>query len=355
MLHSDICIAGAGVIGLSLALELHARNLRVTVIESGHPFREASWAAAGMLAAQDPHNPLELSALAQLSVALYEQFLERIETLGGLAVPFQTSRTLQSIGPSGSRHAPLAGTLFDSSANTFPVPPAYRLIHEHSIDPRQLSASLFAALAATSIRLLAQTLVVSTKSTSSGVEITTSSGTIEAAHFIDCTGAWAGNPDYLVIPIKGQMLAVELPADFQIDTTLRTADIYVVPRTIGPRAGQAIIGATVEDIGFDKTLHASQIDELRQQAIHLLPELAGANVLDAWSGLRPATSDRLPIIGPHPTRPHHWISTGHYRNGILLAPGTARVLGQLIVGGTISVPLGAFSPLRESLRNTAAQ
>ena len=102
MLDTDICIAGAGVIGLSLALELHSRGLSVTVVEAGQPLREASWAAAGMLAVHDPHNPAELSELAELSVSLYPQFLSHLESLGGLSVPFQTLRTLQSTQPSES-------------------------------------------------------------------------------------------------------------------------------------------------------------------------------------------------------------------------------------------------------------
>src|ERR1700731_3089458 len=95
MLHADICVAGAGIIGLSLALELHHRGARVIVVEANSPLLEASTAAAGMLAAEDPENPPQLIALSRRSLALYPQFLARIEQLGGLAVPFQTSLTLQ--------------------------------------------------------------------------------------------------------------------------------------------------------------------------------------------------------------------------------------------------------------------
>ena len=355
MLYTDICIAGAGIIGLSLALELQARRLSVVIIESGEPLREASWAAAGMLAAHDPHNPAELSNLSQLSASLYPQLLRRVKVLGGIAVPFQTSRTLQSIQPSGNLHDALTFSSLDSAGSTTAVPTAFHLLDEHSIDPRQLASSLLAAIAATPTRLLTQTPVLSTSSTSTTVQITTPTGVIEAAHFIDCTGAWAGNPDYRVLPIKGQMLAVELPATSHMITTLRTADIYIVPRTIGPQAGRAIIGATVEDIGFDKTLHAALIEVLRQQAIHLLPELATANIVETWSGLRPATQDRLPIIGAHPTRQHHWTATGHYRNGILLAPATAHVLTQLILDESPSVSLDSFSPSRQSLHTAVPQ
>ena len=112
----DVTIVGAGVIGLSLALELHARGATVTLLERGAAAPQASWAAAGMLAAQDPHNPPQLRALAQLSAALYPAFLDHLQELSGLPVPFQTQRTRQSL--------PDGGTVD---------------LHERSIDPRQLA------------------------------------------------------------------------------------------------------------------------------------------------------------------------------------------------------------------------
>lgn len=355
MLHTDICIGGAGVIGLSLALELQARNLRVTVVEAGHPLREASWAAAGMLAAEDPHNPAELSALSALSVALYPEFLQRLQCLGADSVPFQTFHTLQSTHPAGSSRASsisIATTdslLREPASATENIPAGFHMLNEHSIDPRQLAAALLAAAAATPIRLLTESPVVSTHSEVGAVRITTPTHTIEAAHFVDCTGAWANGPEYKVVPIKGQMLAVALPSSLAFKICVRTGEIYILPRTSGPMAGHAIIGATVEDAGFDRSIHASQIEDLRQQAIALIPELAHATVVDSWSGLRPATPDHLPILGAHPARRLHWIATGHYRNGILLAPATARVMAQMLIGEAPSVSMEAFSASRHSL------
>src|ERR1700744_5877143 len=99
MHHPDICIAGAGVIGLSLALELHLRAYRVTVLEAGDPLAQASTAAAGMLAGLDPDNPPLLHGLARLSLSLYPAFLDRIHDLSGIRVPFQTGTTLQALPP----------------------------------------------------------------------------------------------------------------------------------------------------------------------------------------------------------------------------------------------------------------
>src|SRR5580698_2915277 len=99
MHHPDICIAGAGIIGLSLALELHRLGLRVTVLDRSTPLAEASTAAAGMLAASDPHNPPQLLPLANLSLSLYPAFLDRLHDLSGIRVPFQTHTTLQALPP----------------------------------------------------------------------------------------------------------------------------------------------------------------------------------------------------------------------------------------------------------------
>ena len=354
MPHTDICIAGAGVIGSSLALELHRRGLSVTLLDAGQPLREASWAAAGMLAAHDPHNPVELGLISELSISLYPAFLAKLESLGELQVPLQTRHTLQST------HVVGAGTVsFEAnlSATDLADPllscPGFQKLNEDSIDPRQLAASMQAAVATTSIRVLSGEAVTSTKSASGTVWIRTQTATVEAKEFIDCTGAWARSFAARVVPIKGQMLAVTLPTSFPLDIAVRTADIYILPRTSGPMAGRGIIGATVEDVGFDKTVHAAQIEDLRQRAATLLPQLAHAEVVDTWSGLRPATLDFLPVIGPHPTLENHWVASGHFRNGILLAPATAHVLTQLVLGEVPSVPLAVFSPSRKSLQTRA--
>lgn len=356
MTQTDICIAGAGIIGLSLALEFHARELTVIVLDAGAPMQQASTAAAGMLAADDPHNPTELSVLSHLSLSLYPSYLARIRSLGGIDVPFQTRRTLQALSgnPAPTLPQELQAELLAEDSSTAPaVESGFSFLSENSIDPRQLATALIAAVAATSTRTLYQSPVLSTSQGAGSVAVHTSGETIQANHFIDCTGAWAGSSDddatFHAIPVKGQMLSLALPADLQLKTTLRTEDIYIVPRTLGPGAGRAIVGATVEDAGFDKTVQPAAIESLRQRAIALMPGLAHAAVNESWAGLRPGTPDRLPILGPHPTRPHHWLATGHYRNGILLAPATAQVMADLVLCLTPDVSLETFSASRHML------
>jgi glycine oxidase len=152
-----------------------------------------------------------------------------------------------------------------------------------------------------------------------------------------------------VTPRKGQMLRVRLP--FVMDEVHRSERIYVVPRTRGPQAGTALIGATVEDAGYDTSVRSSDLEGLRALAAELLPELAAevdAPMVEAWAGLRPATPDGLPMLGAG-SRAGRFIATGHYRNGILLTPGTAVVMADMLEGRVSRTDLSGMSPQRFAL------
>jgi glycine oxidase len=348
MQHPDICIAGAGIIGLSLALELHHRGLRVTVFERAAPLAEASTAAAGMLAAHDPHNPPQLRALAEFSLSLYPAFLERIHNISGIRVPFHTDTTLQALPP----HVVVDNILpADDLTHLLPAlhPGDHRflLLDEHSLDPRELAAALLAAVRATTIDLRPNTPVLYVQSHPNSIEVHAPTGVLHAAQFVDCTGAWGATaPAFGIAPKKGQMLAVSLPPSLPLHLVVRTPEIYIVPRTGNSTEHRAIIGATIEDAGFDKTVDPVDIAKLHALAAALLPQLASAPILESWAGLRPATQDGLPLLGAIRTQPHHHIATGHYRNGILLAPATAHLMAQVITGESTSIDLSPFSPAR---------
>jgi glycine oxidase len=352
----DICIAGGGIIGLSLALELHHRGARVTVLDQGAPLAQASTAAAGMLAANDPDNPVQLGPLSRLSISLYPDYLTRLHDLSGLRVPFHTSTTLQALPHEGPT---LSNTLTAKELSHL-LPQLisggrrFILLEEHSLDPRELAHALLAAVRATTIDLRPHTPIRIVRSLNQPIEVHTPASTLHPSLFVDCTGAWAITssrlPHLRVVPRKGQMLAVALPSSFPLHFVVRTPEIYIVPRTAGPTPTRAIIGATIEDDGFDTTVHPSDIARLRSQAADLLPSLAHAPELEAWAGLRPATPDCLPILGPLPGQTNHLLATGHYRNGILLAPATAHVIAQLIYNETPSIALSAYAPDRHTLK-----
>jgi glycine oxidase len=327
----DTVVLGAGLIGLAIALELHDRGATVTVIDRGRCLTGASTAAAGMLAADDPFNPPEVQHLSRLSAQQYPAFLRRVEALSGIAVPFQTEITVQYME--------------DGSASR---------LAEHSIDPRQLASALLAAVKATSIRLIEGTHLLAIETEASGKTIhLTGALPITTQAIVYAAGAWTsqvmaslGVDPVSIAPRKGQMLRVRLP--YALQEVHRSEQIYIVPRTRGPQAGTALIGATVENAGFDTTVHADALDALRALAARLLPEFASktdAPMVESWAGLRPATPDLLPVLGAC-ARAGHFIASGHYRNGILQAPGTALVIADLLERKPSILDLSALSPLR---------
>ena len=332
MQSPDIVIAGAGLIGLACALECDRRGLRAVVVERGSALQGASSAAAGMLAAHDPANPLALSDLARQSAALYPAFLGQVAAPSEAALPFETEWALEQDGSSGDQ------TLLPSLCST-----GFRSVHEYSLDPRKLGTAVLAAVRRSGIALLEATPVQSVTETSGHVLVHTKGETIACDRFVDCTGAWSSLP---VRPAKGQMLRVYAPGLLHSAThgnvVVRTGEIYLVPRL----DGSVVIGATIEDAGFDTAVHEADMAILMQRAGALIPVLMGAPRIESWAGLRPDTPDHLPLIGRVSER--MFAASGHFRNGILLAPATALVIGQLLAGEQPELDLHAFAPARFS-------
>ena len=347
MKRPDVCIAGAGIIGLTLALALNRRSLSVLILSTGNALDEASTAAAGMLAVDDPDNPSELLPLSRYSRSLYPPLLESLNTTTRDAVSFQTHTTLQILTSATTASAsPLHTLLPHATSGDLRA----LSLAEESLDPRELAPALLAAIAASRVHLQTTTTVLSTREAANSVFVQTTAGEMEAGLFVDCTGAWSLSSVHLpalrVTPRKGQMLTVPTPTSLAQGIVLRSHAVYMVPRLHGPRAGQTIIGATVEDVGFDRSINLEQLHTLLGTATALLPELQAATILDSWSGLRPATADLLPVLGPLPGSERLFVASGHYRNGILLAPGSAELLAQTMLRETPFLSLQAFAPER---------
>lgn len=332
----DTVIVGAGLIGLSLALELHARGAQVIVLEKDRAYQQASGAAAGMLAVVDVHNPPPLHPLSRYSEALYPAFLERVRTLSGREIPFQTSTTVHYLDEGGVER-----------------------LREWSLDPRQLGAALVAAVRSTTIVLREDAELVDLVEDSGGTEALLRSGErISSRSFVFATGAWA-LPESMrhrgliasgaVTPLKGQMLRVALPPSLAgLSEVHRRGACYAVPRTHGPDAGTCVLGTTVEDTGFDAGVDAAGLAALRSRVSELVPAFAdeaAAPALESWAGLRPMTADGLPILAAS-SLPGVYLALGHGRNGIQLAPATAMVLADLVEHKQPAVDLAAFSPDR---------
>ncbi len=305
---------------------------------------EASWAAAGMLAAHDPENPAALRPLSDLSISLYADYLRTVEHLSGLEIPLRTSGTLQ-----GSDHNRNFDRSLSPSEITSHLPElnpsgrSFQWLDEHSLDPRDLCAALPKAAKTAGITLIEQSPVTAVRGTSSGaktgIEVSTPQATYSAAHFVNCCGAWAGAVSNLpsIEPRKGQMVTVQLPPHRQLSCVIRTPELYLVPRG----DGRVVIGASVERAGFDKSVQETTIQSLLHEAAALWPPVGEAQIVETWAGLRPGSADGLPVIDACGEQ-NCWIATGHFRNGILLAPATARVMRQLILNETPSVDLSPF-------------
>jgi glycine oxidase len=170
------------------------------------------------------------------------------------------------------------------------------------------------------------------------VEVTTEAEAFTSGAAVNCLGAWAGTP---VKPRKGQMLYLQPGRKDLLQHVVRAPEVYMVPRS----SGKILVGATVEDVGFDTTVSSQAIQRLFTAAAGYMPELKTAAVAESWAGLRPGTPDDLPILGLTGT-PGIFAATGHFRNGILLAPVTAKIMAELVAGKAPSLDITAFAASR---------
>ena len=347
---AEVIVAGGGIIGLTTALELARNGFRVRVLEKGRAMSESSWAAAGMLSAHDPAHPAELAELAELSIGLYPQYLSTVEELSGLAVRLRTRGSLNTDGGNGTGVAMSGQEAQKRIPGLATEGRSFWWVEEVSLDPRDLCAALPLAATRAGVVLQEGTEVLSVRSCASSVEVTTKDGMVSAGAFVNCCGAWAANVRHLdlqrqpaagVEPRKGQIFTVRLEPPLNLPCVLRSPEVYLVPRG----GGQIVIGATVERVGFDRRVDPLTIERLQAQAVELWPPIASAPVVESWTGLRPGTSDGLPLVG-NAGRPHCWVATGHFRNGILLAPATGLIVRQLLQGSPPAAGLEAFVPGR---------
>jgi glycine oxidase len=347
----DVIIIGAGIIGLSLAISLRKQGLRVLVVERGEPGREASYAAAGMLAPAGMETPPTLSSLAEESARRYPEFVHELEDESGIKVDFREQGTI--VLSSNSDFPSTAEAL--SSDDVHSLEPELSieriltenlraaLIRERTVDPRLLTAAAIKAARHREIDISSGTEVKTVLvSGDRAVGVQTERTSYSAANVINCAGAWSGTlgPHHFPVhPVKGQMLAVvQGPA---LKHVVRSDKVYVVPRS----DGRLVIGSTLENAGYNKDIDVNTIRGLFQAALELLSGLEKSKKHDAWAGLRPGTPDNLPILGETSTR-GFFAATGHYRDGILLAPVTAEVMTRVVLGRAPDCEIANFAPSR---------
>jgi glycine oxidase len=350
----DLVVAGGGPVGLACAWRAAERGLRVAVVDAGEP---GAWeVAAGMLA---PATEAEFGedALAQLGLRSAERFpafCEELAAAAGEDPGFRRSGTLsvardrdeaealerllayrRGLGLAVERLRPSQARRLEPA-----LAPTVRLAVEvpgdHSVDPRRMVAALRAALGRADAELVAGrvTRVLTERGRATGVALE-DGRELHAAHVLlaagVAAGAIAGLPDGAAVPVrpvKGQVLRLRDPrGPGLVERTIRAADAYLVPRD----DGRYVLGATMEERGHDRTPTAGGVYELLRDMSEVVPGVLELELEEVRAGLRPATPDNLPAIGPGAVEGLHW-AAGHFRNGILLAPVTADLVAAGLAG-----------------------
>ena len=365
----DAVVVGGGIVGGSVALELARRGLRAAVLDRQEFMREASWAAAGMLSpAPDCPAAISLVPLARASLALYAGFVDAVEETSGIETGYRPGGAIEAIcrGDAERELSTLVALHRGLGLACEPLPldealkmeptlgrearAAAFLPDECWVEPRRLSAAVLKAADSSGVELRpgaeAVSLVVK-GGKCKGVK-TSDGETFHAAQVVLAAGCWSsqilGASRYApTLPVRGQMAALRHSGQ-PIHHVLRSERGYLVPRN--EHAPQTIVvGSTIENAGFEKRVTSGGVEKILSAANELVPELEKADIIETWCGLRPGTPDQLPILGPADVEGLVF-ATGHYRNGILLAPITAKLIGEWISERRVSVDWQKFSPLR---------
>jgi glycine oxidase len=363
----NITVVGAGIIGCAVAHELASRGARVRVVDMRGPGLGATQASAGILA---PHVEGHIDALLRLgvcSLSLYDAFVARAVKDGSQPVEYERSGTLQ-VALDADQAAALEAAAKRLAANGV----ACTLMHgdaaralEPSLSPRICAAllvpqhgyvrvgELTSALAAAAVSAGTTTTMATMRrveSRESVVTVTTSAGDIEGDAVILAAGSWTSTiaqplaTPPAVRPVRGQLLHLHFNQR-PLSRVVWGTGCYLVPW----HDGSLLVGATVEEAGFDETATAAGVTHLLESAGALLAATPTARFDAVRVGLRPGTPDELPLIGPSSTMRGVYYAAGHYRNGVLLAPLTAKLVADLVLDGRRAPELELVRPDRFGL------
>jgi len=354
-------VVGGGVIGLATSLSLRRLGTKVLVLDKNQPGREASWAAGGMLA--DSECEPSLHPLAAASARMYPEFVQLLEDESRLKIDLRSEGTIvfpNNVPARCNASVVTSEQLRELEPELALAGPAL-LLHERTVDPRTLVAAMILAARHVGVDVAAGAEVTKIELEHGHVvKVRTRKTTYGCGKVVNCAGAWAGQIGPVAIPtrpVKGHMLelAADLhghehssssathPPSLPVSHVIRAGETYIIPRS----DGRIVVGSTLEEMGFDKRVDPEIIRGLHDSAARLVPKLSECRMLESWTGLRPGTPDRLPILGQTDVE-GYYISTGHYRDGILLAPITALVVSQLLCGANPDFDLSPFSPGRFS-------
>ena len=362
----NVVVVGAGVIGYAVAYELAARGAQVRIVDPRGHGEGATRASAGILAPYIEGHSAALLQLGVTSLSQYENFLARLAADARLDLEYRRIGTLQialnepEVRELEAQAGRLALAQVDhslvSTADIARLEPgiaadarAGLLIPQHAyVGVSSLMATLVAAAARRGVTPV-ETNVEAVATTGGRVTLTTPEGELTSDAVVIAAGSWSGRiasaaPPAPVRPIRGQLVQLHASPG-ALQRVVWGSACYLVPWT----NGTVLVGATVEDVGFNERVTQKGVRSLRAAGERLAPMLRMATFVEARAGLRPSTVDELPIIGPSSTMRGVFYATGHYRNGVLLAPWTASVVADLVLTGTRGEGLDLVRPDRFGL------
>ncbi|WP_413044313.1 glycine oxidase ThiO [Pseudomonas sp. YJ42] len=360
-MKQHVIVVGGGVIGLLTAYKLAAAGTSVTLVEASETGTEASWAGGGIVSPLYPWRYTSaVTALARWSQDYYPQlgntllqqtdidpevhetglyWLDLEDEDDALAWAEREGRSLHRVDMDAVHAAvPSLGEGF-SKAVFMPGVANVR-------NPRLLQALRAALSQLPNVDIVEHCPV--TRFLREGqriVGVRAAQGEMRADRVVVAAGAWSGKLlatlglELPVRPMKGQMILFKCAEDF-LPSMVLAKRRYAIPR----RDGHILVGSTLEDVGFDKTPTEEALDSLRATAIDLLPALADAEVIKHWAGLRPASPEGVPYIGPVPGHDGLWLNCGHFRNGLVLAPASCQLLADLMTGNRPCIDPQPYAP-----------
>jgi len=366
---ADAVVVGGGVIGLAVAYHLAREKLAVTLVERGRVGREASWAAAGYLSFQGSSNrPGPRLELTRTSARMYEGWIRELGELtladtgfwrsgllelyvdeaevrearermawqrtAGYAVEWLDETSVRKRQPALAPELPVRGALLFPEVAQVRPPRLLKALGEAvrrlGVDIREYSAAV--GLARSGDRV-------------AGVGLA-SGESISAPIVVNAAGSWASQlaPEMAgmpIRPIKGTIVLLEVATQPSREILVSAAG------SLYPRAdNKLLLGATMEDVGYDRRVKLEAVRTLVQQALDLVPGLRDANLITAWTGLRPYSHDNVPYLGAVPDLEGAFVAAGHYRSGILLAPITGLLLKEVILGQASTLPMEPYQMSR---------
>jgi glycine oxidase len=351
-----VVVVGAGLVGSAVAWELASRGAAVSVFDAREPGYGATQASAGMLA---PYTEVRASgpfeALCIEGLEIYDDFVARLRRATDAAFEFTRCGSLElaldtAWPAAGAEWLEPEELVRRQPGLSAAVRGGLLLARQGRIAPADFTAAMVAAARRAGASVTAGAPVSRLARVAGGYEVHAGGATVRADVVVMSAGSWVGRIDVGepsapgVRPIRGQVLLLRprMPVTSRI---LWGPRCYLVPRA----DGCLLVGATVEDVGFDESTTIAGLSGLMQAAIELVPALAEAALVEVRAGLRPVTRDELPVIGARAAEPGLVYAAGHYRNGALLAPITARIVADAVLDGRRHPALDALGPDRPAL------